>query len=284
MKIDRIDIQTSNKKHATDIAMLVDKLKFLQAVNKLREKWKISVPEEIKPPPFPRIPDIEYIISKNAKDQTEAVNLRNEFNKDVNKILKNFNRGKNFKPVVECAIVVGCVPEGVYRSCYFDVVTIKEPENMELPERYEYIIVLSPRTEKKEIEQAYKEFKMHIKNKIKFNTENWFDINNNEHKDVIEQYHPGTIYKSADADDFKTQKELQRTREWYWIGYGDYLNKLGKRKRSEEILNEWQLKKCPQKTIHKDINEKEKCPYCSVDDVNIIDHALASYMRLLQIS
>lgn len=284
MKIDRIDIQTSNKKHATDIAMLVDKLKFLQAVNRLREKWGISIPVHLKSSFIPRTPDIEGVITKNAKDQKEAANLQREFNKDIDKILKDFNRGKNFKPVVECAIVAGYVPEGVYRSCYFDVITTKEPENMELPERYEYIIVLSPRTEKKEIEQAYKEFKTYIKNKIKFQAETGLDINISEHKDVIEQYHPGTIYRSADVDNFKTQKELERTREWYWIAYGDLINKAGKRKKTEDILDEWQVQKCPQKTLHKDINEKEKCPYCSVDDVNIIDQALSSYIRLLQIS
>jgi len=42
MKIEKIDIQTSSKKHATDIAILVDKLEFLKEIDRLRGKWQLT--------------------------------------------------------------------------------------------------------------------------------------------------------------------------------------------------------------------------------------------------
>lgn len=41
MKIEKIDVQTSNKKYATDISMLMDKREFLEAIELLRHKWNI---------------------------------------------------------------------------------------------------------------------------------------------------------------------------------------------------------------------------------------------------
>lgn len=197
MKISKIEIQVSNKKHATDIAMLLDKPEFILELINLREKWKID--------------DLFPISRIQAFTESEAIYpKRVEFDDDINYLLKKFHRGKNYKKVVEYALITGVIPDGIYNSCYFDVVTINEAEDLNKPERYQYVIVLSPRTEKKELEQAYQEFKEHIKGKLHFHDQD-LNIDLPDDRALIEQYHRGNIYEAADLDKFKTQKELNRT-------------------------------------------------------------------------
>lgn len=345
MKI-KIDILTSNKKHATDIAMLVDKQEFLQEIDKLRQKWQMTQLYELKN--FPReLLNIDNIINSTSIDSNEAQKRLAEFNIDIDKVLKKFNRGKNFKLVVEYALVTGTVPEGIYKSCYFDVVKVGEPDSLENPEMDQYVIVLSPRTEQKEVVESYKEFKEHIKGKIKFHkprispesstdedfykaieileeekklySEQLQKLNNPDeikkaysgflertkgaqeyfqsigelnidilsHRDLIEQYHKGNIYSSTDIDKFKTLKELERTREWYWIRYIDYINGISKKPKTyEQVLKEWQ-KNCPinkQNQSEKDVMKHNDCLclYCVFSDINVIEQALASYIKLLK--
>jgi len=342
MKIDKIDVQTSNKKHATDIAMLVDKPEFLQELEKLRQKWQITKLYKLNTSPFQELLNIDSVVNNGVADNKQVQKRRDEFNQDIDKILKKFNRGKNFKLVVEYALTTGVIPEGVYRSCYFDVVKVGEPDSLENPERDQYVIILSPRTEQKEVKEAYKEFKEHIKGKIKFHkprislespadkdfykavetlenekklhsiqlqklsnpdeiekayieflkrtkeAREYFqyvgdlNIDNPDHRDLIEQYHRGNIYSSADIDKFKTLKELERTRVWYWMRYGDHFNDASKEPKTyAELVEDWNSK-CPLYSVTKDKQHIKNCPYCSVRDESYIEHALASYNTLLK--
>src|SRR3989338_4473295 len=168
MKIDKIEIQTSNKKHATDIAMLVDKPEFLLELKRLREKWRIKNLQILKNSKG-RISLLDIsnpLFFTNIDKEKHAVKLP-EFNQDVEDVLKKFNRGKNFRLVVIYALLTGIIPTGIYQSCYFDVVTINEPEDLSKPEKYQYIIVMSARAEKQEVEEAFKEFVKHREGKIK---------------------------------------------------------------------------------------------------------------------
>lgn len=167
MKIDKIDVQTLDSKHATDIGMLVDKLEFIQEINKLRVKWQIT--KLYTPSQFNIFLELNVMTNNGVVAEDFEIQKRlTEFKKDIAGILKKFNRDKNFKPVVEYALATGIVPNGIYRSCYFDVVTIGEPDNLETPERYRHVIVLSQRTELEEVKAAYNEFKEHIEGKRKF--------------------------------------------------------------------------------------------------------------------
>lgn len=170
MKIDRIETQTLNKKHSTDIAMLVEKIEFLREIQRLRNKWHITELDKLTSlfPNSKKLLNIENIILKNISDPEKQQNSIQEFNNDIDMLLKKFNRDKNYKIVVEYALSTGIVPDGVYSSCYFDVVTINEPAGLNNPENYKYVIVLSPRTEQQEVIKVYKEFKKYIKEKIKF--------------------------------------------------------------------------------------------------------------------
>lgn len=168
MKIKKIDVQISNKKHATDIAMLVEKTEFLREIDRLRQKWQITKPKELRSSPLSQeLLNINDLITNDVTDPTEQQKKLQKFNKDIDELLKQFNRGKNYRLAVIYSLFTGVVPNGIYQSCYFDIVTINEPENINRPENYQYVIVLSPRTEQQEVEQAYKEFKDHIKGQIK---------------------------------------------------------------------------------------------------------------------
>ncbi len=343
MKIEKIDIQTSNNKHATDIAMLVDKLEFLRELQRLRQKWHIVELYKRKSV-FGGIALLDTLapLSYTGMNEEEAEKRLPEFNKDIDNVLKTFKRGKNFRLVVVYALFTGKIPDGIYQSCYFDLVTINEPEDLSKPEKYQYVIVMPPRTEKQEVEEAFKEFKEHMDGKIKFHSPRIaldspitkeftdavecierekklynegrrnrktleeidkaftkflidtkeardyllqigdLDINVPGHRELIEKYHKGNIYEAADITKFKTQKELERTREWYWIRYEGYFNGTEKKPLSyPKILQEWQ-KNCK-------INGKREtkdwidcsCPYCSLNDINIIEQALPAYNRLL---
>lgn len=280
MKIQKIDIQTSNKKHATDITMLIDKPEFVQDLQKLREKWKIDKLYE---------PGNFYgFFATNV----ELKGRVSEFNNDINGLLKKFHRGRNFKQVVENAMVTGVIPDGIYQSCYFDVVTIGEPEDLNKPERYQYVIVMSPRTEQREVEQAYKDFEKHIKGyepknefetgelgKIEFHTRD-LNIEIPTDKELIEQYHKGNIYKSAIIDD-GNRRDLERARDWHWIRFRDYLNGIDKKPETyEDITYEWNCK-CPQYPTE-DKEHNKTCEYCHVDASNVA-HTLSPYNKLLEI-
>ncbi len=299
MKIEKINIQTSNNKHATDIAMLIDKPEFIKELIRLREKWEVTE--------LYSLPNIhEQLIEK-----VDLKGKNNEFNDDIDELLKKFNRGRNFKKVIEYALLTGIVPEGIYLSCYFDVATIGELEDLSKPEKYQYIIVMSPRTEKQEVEQAYKEFQEYltgyeatnefetdILGKINFlkRTQN-LDIENPNDRELIDQYHKGNVYETADITKFKSKTDIDRVREWYWIRNEKYFNgEISKPLSYPEVLDEW-LDTCPRYKNGEthDANDAE-CPKCTFyrkrirndkrikdggGSYNHIEKALSAYATLL---
>lgn len=343
MKIEKIEILTSNKKHATDIAMLVDKPEFIQELQRLREKWQIK--ELYKPKSLfggIALLDTRNPLYYSSISKEESIEKLPEFNADIDKMLKVFKRGKNFRLVIIYALISGEIPEGIYQSCYFDVITMNEPEDLSKPENYQYVIVMSPRTEKQEVLEAFEEFKRHRAGKIKFHqprisldspvtqeftdaiecierekkiceeeTKNLTDseeilkalgkfLTNTEkareymltigelnidipdHKELIELYHRGNVYPSSDTEKFKTQKELDRAREWHWIRYRDFLSGTLKEPLSPgEVSKEWQ-NRCD---MNKGLKLKDKkyceCQYC-IYDPEIIMKSLSHYDNLLK--
>lgn len=279
MEIKKIDIQTKNKKHVTDIAMLVDKPEFLREIQRLREKWQITT--LYSPSNFYGFLDLREVQERLS-----------EFNKDIDQILKKFNRDKNYQRVIEYVLVTGVIAENIYQSCYFDVVTIGEKNNLSNPERYQYAIVLSPRTELKEVKQSYIEFKEYVKRKINFQS---YDLNIEipTDRELIEQYHRGDIYALADIDKFRTKPDIETIRDWYWIRNRKYFNDGSKKPLSyPQVLNEW-LNLCPLYKNGSDHDKNDlKCPQCTFGETgknkkgtrNNIEQALATYDKLLKSS
>ncbi len=331
MKIDRIDVQALSKSHRTDIAMLVDKTDFLQELQTLREKWHINKLYNRKGlfgEPF--ILDTQNSLFYTDTPEAEAEERLPEFNKDIDLLLNKFKRGKNFRLVIIYALITGIVPEGIYQTSYFDLVTINEPEDENKPENYQYVLVVTPRTEQKDVVKAFREFKQHAKSKIKFHspripldtpvtkeftkavetiekekkvyeeevkklktpeeikkvvtkfitntskareylmTVGELDINIPEHKELIEQYHLGNIYETADTAKFKKKTDIDRVREWYWIKNKKYFNRETSKPLSyPEVLNEW-LNTCPLYKASKehDLSDVE-CPKCTFSEKKI---------------
>ena len=359
MKIDKIDVQTSNYKHKTDISLLVDKRAFLEDIQQLREKWQLKEPQKSKVSyGMVHMVSDDSLLSYSKMDVNEAKKKLPEFKLDIDNLLKKFKRGKNFRLIVLFALFQSSIPEGIYESCYFDVVTLNEPEDMNKPENYQYVIVLSPRTELHEVKKAFAEFVEYRKRKIKFhqpripiggpatkeitealeridkekkicdekiskNKNNPEEVNKAigaflentaeareymlqigelhmdipEHRALIEQFHPGNIYTTADAAKFRGKPDIDRIREWYWIKNQDYFNGDSLQPlKYPEVLDAW-LNTCPFYKDSKthDMNGPE-CPKCTFEtkrirtdkrvkegggSYNHIEKALDTYEELL---
>lgn len=281
MKITKIEIETKNKKHRTDIAMLVDKIDFLRDVQALREKWDINI--IYKPSQFDKFLNWDIAGDKDRiSDYKRAEKRLVEFSQDVVNLRNKYNRTKNFDIVIKYAIGCNCIPEGVYRSCYLDTVLVSQKDNPDNTKNYQFAIVLSPRTEKQEVEEVFAEFQEFIKSKIEFHKHDWPYISGLE--DHIKRHAFGVVYPSADIAKFKTLKELDRTREWYWMRYGEKVNDDAKKEKTFDLVtNEWK-RKCPygdKRNLDK-APEGHNCDYCEFDEQNRIEKAVSDYIDLLR--
>lgn len=349
MKIKMIEIQATNKSHALEVAMLVDKKEFLQEINRLREKWKISkLTQVINSLGVQFDLNVRSLITNSNESESQESKKLDDFYNDIDGVLRKFRRGKNFKMVVIYALFAGVIPDNLFSSCYFEVATLNEVKDKTHPENDQFVIVLSPRTELKEVKQVFNEFKEHIKNKILFEsrklsednreqflnsteinefkklsefldsqylqhereikglpikeallkkaeffdsirelTERYkslkartpLDINDSEDASDIHGYNAGQIYSSA-LIDHGNRRDLERTREWYWMRYQDYLNGVSTKPRIYEEVAEMWWNLCP---VHKgDVSKKERkiCPQCRID-ASHISHALSPYEKLL---
>lgn len=276
MEITKIEIETKNKKHRTDIAMLVDKIDFLRDTQVLREKWNINI--IYKPSQFDKFLNWDIAGDKDKiSDYKEAEKRLAGFNQDIVALRNKYNRTKNFDIVIQYAIGCNCIPEGVYRSCYLDTVLVSQKDNPDNTKNYQFAIVLSPRTEKQEVEEVFAEFQEFIKSKIEFHKHDWPYISGLE--DHIKRHAFGVVYPSTDIAKFKTLKELDRTREWYWMRFEKQINNTNEKLISfPKVTDEWR-KKC----LYTDDNmpSDHKCEYCTFYEQNRIEKAVSDYADLL---
>lgn len=280
MEITKIEIETKNKKHRTDIAMLVDKISFLKDIKVIRKKWQINrlyKPSEINV-------FLDWLIAgdKNRNsDYKKAKKRLKKFNQDIIIIRNKYNRTKNFDVVIKYAIACNLIPNNVYRSCFFDKILLSSDENSNKAKNYQYVIILSPRTEKNEVKEVFDEFQEHIRSKIKFHKHDWPYISGLENH--IEEHVFGAVYPSADITKFKTLKELNRTREWYWMKIGEKINGKSKEEKTySEIVDLWR-EKCPYSGKEKlrQAPNDHSCEYCEFDSQNRIEKAVSNYIKLL---
>lgn len=278
MDIEKIEIETTNKKYITDISILVDRIDFLRDVQDLRSEWNIT--ELYSPERIDSFLNWHIAENKNTIDDPNEVKRRlKKFNQDIIALRNKYNRTKNFDLIITYTVGCGVIPKYIYRSCYWDRILMSSDDNPNDVKNYQYVIVLSPRTEKRELEGVFNDYQKHIKSKIEFHEGDTVCIPG--HEDYIEEHAFGTTYSTADIDKFKTLKKPARTREWYWMKYGDNFNDETKDvKKYPKVLEEWQAR-CPQKGEHR-VDKEEKCPYCSINDVNIIERAIFEYIQLLK--
>lgn len=350
MKIEKIDVKTSNKNHAIDIATLVDKSEFLREIQRLRQKWQITKLSNAKGLlGGTSLLDPRNLLYYTDIKEEQPREKHSEFNQDIENVLKMFHRGKNFKLVVIYALIVGLIPEGIYQSCYFEVATLNEKADPSKPENYQYVIVVSPRTEKKEVVDTFIALQEFIQEKIKFESRTESNLeksgnlitdqelnelkeqaqllqaeyikykektknapidevvdeyslfskrtqpmrdkyealrhkipltmDNPEDVELINIFHAGNIYESAIIND-GSRRDLDRTREWYWMRFGDYFNGVSdKPKTYEDVAEEWRCK-CPRYPTDNDKKHDRSCMYCHVNATNFA-HTLIPYEKLL---
>lgn len=281
MEIEKIEIVSENKKDITDIGMLVDQKSFLIDVQKLRKKWNIT--SLYKPQQLDKFlnwhiaGDMDTIITKS-----QAMQRLEMFNNDITELRNKYNRTKNFDLVITYAAGFGVVPDYVYKSCYWDKIILSPKDGVDDPKNYQYVIVLTPRTEKKELDKVYKEFQQYISNKIEFHGLKLSCDSTTE--EYIKEHVFGATFNSANLGKYKTLKQPARTREWYWMRYKEsYNDKNIKPKKYSQILDEWN-NRCPQKGNHFTDEQNKKCPYCSIIDLNIIERSIFEYKKLLRSS
>lgn len=273
IKVDSNDIKT-----ALDIMLLVDHPEFQEQLKKLRDKWNIT-PHKIVETlgvPVSNLAElhIDQLVLKHdprITDQDSADKLFQELQEDIFTLRALMGRTKNYDPLIEQVLFTNTAPESVFNKCYFDVIKTDD----EHPDRYEYVIVLSPTAKTEDVLKAFNDFQNYYMEKSKLaNSDITFGVD-----PFIDDYLKSYIFGPSHHDlgkPIKTQKKLFRARELYW-------------KRNEHLLNDsqtptpypdvvdWWMERCPKNNTHAD---GEKCEYCDLD-IDIAQKAVSSYEKLL---
>lgn len=263
MEIEKIEIKTKNTKHHTDVALLVDKPGFLNWVERLRKKWKIE-----KPYKSSYIKFLTHLCGEQKDSNRELL-----FRKDIEKVRKVFSRTPNFDEVIFYAVAFNEVPEGAYRTCYLK--TIVNPTDPDDFESYEYAITVTPHTTPKELTEELKRFKKEIKRNM--------EIAKDKKKidEAVAKYNFGYLFgpKYPDFDNITT---IERVRAWYWARFEDVIN--GKTKKPRTYSEAWKIveSQCPKSGSHHTDKEHKECPFCGLDDLNVMHQLLPNYIKRLK--
>jgi hypothetical protein len=179
--MDRIEIKIKDNKDFGDVAFLVDKLAFLEVINFLRNKWKIK----------------QLLTPNNYKDweqklYDECLESLEEFQIDVRDLRIKFNRPETFDNVIAHSIVCGSVPNGIYKSTYWQVV-LDVPNPVKLQSKTSRVaIFITPQSQLEQVKKLYKE----IKTKY-FKSDDEY----------------GAFFNTYNKDEIPN---IKRDRNWYW--------------------------------------------------------------------
>lgn len=278
MKIIQIEIKSSNNDEITDVGPLLDNLDFIKDILEIRKKWKIN--KFYDPSAFPVFIEYEIMTNKDSLIDNDEVQKRLEiFNQDVSDIRKKYNKTRNFDIVIKYVIACNCVPEGIYRKCYFDRILVNSQDNSNDDKNYQYVIYVNPRTQKKDVEEAFRDFEAFIKGKIEFHRRTP-SIPGDEEE--IEEFRQGVIQEMSDPHKCRTIKFVSRTRTLYWYRYENVVNGAStKLKTFPEIIEMWN-KRCPYYNDEDNSPDSHSCEYCSLDDESNIQHSVNDYEKLVK--
>ncbi|GEM_PF-6211197 len=274
----KILVESDSVNVALDIMLLVDHPKFLEQLAKLRDKWNINPYKKIESLGVPVSNLAELYIDQlvlehdpRITDQDSADKLLQELQEDIYSLRALMGRTKNYDPLIEQVLFTNTAPESVFKKCYFDVIKTDD----EHPDRFEYVIVLSPTAKPEDVQKAFSDFQNYYNEKSKLANSNiTFGID-----PFIDDYVKSHVFGPSHHDlgkPIKTQKKLFRARELYW-------------KRNEHLLNDsqtptpypdvvdWWMGRCPKNNNH---DNGEKCEHCDLD-IDIAQKAVTSYERLL---
>lgn len=260
MEIEMIKISIRNVKHHTNVALLVDKPEFLKHIAYLREKWQIEKPFKVSA--YQKF--YAHIWGEENNEERWG-----NFLKDIEKARRLFNRTPNFDKVIIYAMGFNEIPEHAYKSCYLRTI-----QNSKDPDDIEYAIVVTPYTTEAEIKRELAEFKKNISAGIKIEK----DKTRLAETIANYKYEPGVKFQ-----DFKGRPTIERIRQWYWVMYGNVIKGLSKKPKTyTKTLDDWKVEYCPKKMEHPTDAERDKCPYCSKYDQNIIEQLLPVYISQIK--
>lgn len=260
MEIEMIKISIKNVKHHTNVALLVDKPKFLKHIAYLREKWKIKKPFKVS--------EYQKFYAHIWGENTDEERWDN-FLKDIEKARRLFNRTPNFDKVIIYATGFNEIPEHAYKSCYLRTI-----QNSKDPDDIEYAIIVTPYTTKTELDAEFIEFKKMIKAGLEQETDK------TKLNSAVEsyEYEPGPKFP-----DFDERTKIERARTWYWMRFKDYLEgKIKKPKSYPQILEEWQSKCIYYNAPSDKTPDNHNCRYCELSDQNIIERAVSEYVKAIK--
>lgn len=180
--MDRIDIKIKDNKEFGDVAFLVDKCAFLDAVENLRKKW-----------------NIKYLLPLNKfKDwqqnlYDESTKRLEDFEVDVRDLRIRSNKPETFDKAIAYSVVCGIIPDGIYKSTYWSVDPLVSPP-LRLQSRTSRVaIFVTPQSVEEEVMKALSE----IKGKYFKNTKSGYDP-------FFILYHK------------RGESTIERDRDWYW--------------------------------------------------------------------
>jgi hypothetical protein len=211
--MEKIDIQITDDKEYIDIATLVDKQKFLVAVERLRKKWGLgqTIPpegylawkEKLYKGRRARIGEQKQLIKKFSKngygaedpdgyDEAIARVMPDlDFECDIRDLRLFFNRPETFDIAIAYAVVCGVVPDNKYTSTYHGAT--HGPGDMDLLEKRDRVaIFVTPQTRSTELKEVMDDIRANT-----FNRKGW----------VIPRY---------SLDKQKATSNIKRDRRWYW--------------------------------------------------------------------
>lgn len=197
MNIDtRIKINTADKRHYYNIALLVDKPEFIDWVLDLRKKWKLD--NLFSPESYHDF--YSHIWKVSGKNWSS-------FQKDVENVRTTFERLPNYDEVIIYAIAFTEVPDGAYKSCYSETIVDLNDPNDEA--KYKYAIIVSPETSTRDVSRVLNELKKKIKTGLKQKK----DPNVMEKAVAEYKFELGPNYTPAP----RVIDNILRDRDWYWL-------------------------------------------------------------------
>lgn len=188
-----IEIYIKDKGEFTDVALLVDDKDFLKEITALRDKYGLNYEFPVK--------DENKKAAEFAGGLYPGNELYKRFSKDIEKIRKLFFRPTQFVPVIESAVIYGCVSEGVYRRAY-----LEEQESFDnpinIPDK-KYAIIIHAKTRDEDVLTVLQDFRKKVR------------LNANGSDEERSKYQFGYWADLSLHNITDTHNSIDRLHEWY---------------------------------------------------------------------
>lgn len=134
----------------TDVLPLIDSDSFLKEIQTMRNKYGLSYD-------FPAVNNkvVEAFVHQRYFD----TKLKTNFEADIDRIRKLFNRPPHFNPVIESSVIYGFIGKNTYSKAYLEEQEITPTQNPEETPDLKYSIVIHAGTRLPDIKQVFEKFR-----------------------------------------------------------------------------------------------------------------------------